>query len=150
MLSRALAGTVLLSVAFLGACGGDDVSGAGYQPLVGQWSAVSYEDEPLPIIQDLNPAGLPCEFQTYSLDLAFTAAGRYTSNDDSILDCEDEAPLDVSESISGTYRVAGEILYLRQTGRGEQGTPFELNGDTLSLIQYGIDGSPSALKLVRQ
>jgi hypothetical protein len=149
MRSRAWAGAVLVAAVILSACGDEKITGVPYEPLFGTWTAVAFNNAPLPILQPHQQGSLLCQLRTNSLQLTFDNAGRYSSVDDSEIQCGTNPPQNASDPRQGTYRVVGNTLFLRATGMAEQSTEISLQGDVLVIQLYDNQGTPLPLELHR-
>jgi hypothetical protein len=147
---RAWAASLILGAGLIAGCGSDQISGIPFEPLFGTWDAVMFNGEPLPMRQTFQQGSLTCHVETTELALTFDNAGRFTSTDVTMMQCGENAPQNVSDPMTGTYRVSNDRLFLRASGRQEQSTLFTLDDDVLVISVYDAQGNQFPVELHRR
>lgn len=134
---------VLLASLVAGGCGGSDqITGTPYEgPLLGTWAAVSIDGDTLPARLELTADGVSCMLTVSMLEFTFLGTGRYTGRDSARATCGGNPEVDLSRTFSGTFRVAGSTLLLREGSGAEQPSTFTISGDTLTITAEGDDGT---------
>jgi hypothetical protein len=134
---RSAAAVVAVALAASG-CGGD-VTAVYDGPLLGSWSAVSVDGEPLPVTLAVTIDEVVCTYTVSAIEFTFLSNSRYTGQDSVSARCLPNPPVDLSQTFAGRFRTSGTTLFMTADGGTEQTSTFVIDGNTLTITSVTGD-----------
>lgn len=148
MSMRALAGSLAVAAVIgLAACSGEPTA-LETGPIVGPWTLVEINGQPLPISELATFEDNLCTFTLSEFNVEFRSNRRYTGNDVVTRTCGG-VTTNIGRSYNGTWRISGDVLFMREGAGVEFASLFDIADDTLT-ITGDDDGEAIVQVLVRQ
>jgi hypothetical protein len=147
---RALAGVLLASAGLgLAACGGDSTA-LETGPIVGSWTLVEIDGQPLPIKETAIFQDWVCELTLTEFNITFRGDRTYVGNDMVTRVCIEGPTHNLPGSLEGTWRTSGSILFMRERTGPEAALVHHIEGSVLTIVGEDEDGTPIVQVLHRR
>jgi hypothetical protein len=144
-----LAAFLAVAAVGLAACSSDStVVETG--PIVGSWTVVEINGEPLPITENVTYQDMLCSLTLTEFNITFRSNRTYVGDDDVTRACLDGPTDNIGSQFNGTWRTSGSILFMAEGSGPEFAVLFEVDESTLTITGEDEDGQPIVQILQRQ